>query len=252
MARSKGVNKRLRFEVFRRDGYACRYCGRSAKDGMVLEPDHVISVEEGGSDDISNLVTSCFDCNRGKGGKHKPMPLEKHTKRVAPADDLQGLPAVKRTNQALGAERKRKEAERELEKRRAAREKLKLFVGRSPAELEAAARELLARQKIEATPMAISVARIYLQALDGADALYSITVLDQKEPRLTSAMVSSWKVALEALTRLGVSADAPLGDGDDFGDMMRRQQKKASDEKKAEPPSVRLPKKNSLDAVLEG
>jgi hypothetical protein len=59
------VSKRVRFEVFKRDVFCCRYCGKTPPDA-VLEIDHVEAVSTGGSDDISNLVTSCFDCNRGK------------------------------------------------------------------------------------------------------------------------------------------------------------------------------------------
>jgi hypothetical protein len=33
----------------------------------VLEIDHVVPRVQGGDDDPANLVTSCFDCNRGKG-----------------------------------------------------------------------------------------------------------------------------------------------------------------------------------------
>ena len=32
-----------------------------------LEVDHVIPISRGGTDDISNLKTACFKCNRGKG-----------------------------------------------------------------------------------------------------------------------------------------------------------------------------------------
>lgn len=35
------IGKKLRWEVFRRDNFACRYCGRTARDGAVLEVDHV-------------------------------------------------------------------------------------------------------------------------------------------------------------------------------------------------------------------
>jgi hypothetical protein len=35
----------------------------------VLEVDHVLAVVEGGGNDEMNLVTSCADCNRGKGRK---------------------------------------------------------------------------------------------------------------------------------------------------------------------------------------
>lgn len=34
---------------------------------MILECDHVIPVANGGTNEIINLVTSCSDCNRGKG-----------------------------------------------------------------------------------------------------------------------------------------------------------------------------------------
>ena len=59
------VSKRLRFEILRRDKHTCRYCGRSAPD-VVLTVDHVVPTVLGGSDEPSNLVTACMDCNAGK------------------------------------------------------------------------------------------------------------------------------------------------------------------------------------------
>jgi hypothetical protein len=59
------VSRRLRFEILRRDGHACRYCGAMAPDTK-LTVDHVIPVALGGSDEPSNLVTACADCNAGK------------------------------------------------------------------------------------------------------------------------------------------------------------------------------------------
>lgn len=59
------VSKRTRFEVLRRDNFTCRYCGGKAPD-VVLTVDHVVPVALGGSDDSSNLVTACRDCNAGK------------------------------------------------------------------------------------------------------------------------------------------------------------------------------------------
>ena len=66
MGNRKTLSKKTRFEVFKRDKFTCQYCGKSAPD-VVLEVDHVVPVAEGGDDDMLNLVTSCFDCNRGKG-----------------------------------------------------------------------------------------------------------------------------------------------------------------------------------------
>lgn len=65
----KEIPKRIRFEVFQRDGFKCRYCGKGSDDGAELQLDHVKSFADGGTDDPDNLVTSCADCNRGKGDK---------------------------------------------------------------------------------------------------------------------------------------------------------------------------------------
>lgn len=57
------VTKRIRFEVLRRDEFTCRYC-RSRDNALTV--DHVVPVALGGSDDPSNLVAACKDCNAGK------------------------------------------------------------------------------------------------------------------------------------------------------------------------------------------
>jgi hypothetical protein len=59
------VSKRLRYEILRRDSNTCRYCGQSAPD-VTLTVDHVVPTALGGSDDPSNLVAACKDCNAGK------------------------------------------------------------------------------------------------------------------------------------------------------------------------------------------
>lgn len=65
MGKRKSLSKKIRFEVFKRDSFTCQYCGGKAPD-VILEVDHINPVKEGGENDILNLVTSCFDCNRGK------------------------------------------------------------------------------------------------------------------------------------------------------------------------------------------
>ena len=64
------VSKKIRFEVFKRDGFKCKYCGRTPPE-VTLEVDHLNPKSKGGADDINNLITSCFDCNRGK--SHIPL-----------------------------------------------------------------------------------------------------------------------------------------------------------------------------------
>jgi hypothetical protein len=58
-------SKRLRFEILKRDGFACVYCGKTPMQS-ILHVDHVVPVSKGGGDDPENLVTSCQECNGGK------------------------------------------------------------------------------------------------------------------------------------------------------------------------------------------
>ena len=60
------LSKKIRFEIFKRDLFTCQYCG-STPPGVVLEVDHIKPVSKGGDNNTDNLLTSCFDCNRGKG-----------------------------------------------------------------------------------------------------------------------------------------------------------------------------------------
>jgi 5-methylcytosine-specific restriction endonuclease McrA len=62
------ISKRVRFEVFKRDRFICAYCGAHPPQ-VILEVDHIIPVSTGGLNDIDNLITSCFACNRGKADK---------------------------------------------------------------------------------------------------------------------------------------------------------------------------------------
>jgi hypothetical protein len=66
MAKRKTITKKVRFEVFKRDSFTCQYCGKAAPD-VVLHVDHIDPVSKGGTNDILNLITSCVECNSGKG-----------------------------------------------------------------------------------------------------------------------------------------------------------------------------------------
>lgn len=68
------ISRRLRFEVLRRDGYTCRYCGAKAPD-VVLTVDHVVPTTLGGDDDPRNLVACCQPCNAGKSSIQPDAPL---------------------------------------------------------------------------------------------------------------------------------------------------------------------------------
>lgn len=77
MTDRESLSKKLRFEIFKRDGFTCQYCGRTPPN-VILEVDHITPVVNGGTNDEMNLITACFDCNRGKGkrelGNIAPRP----------------------------------------------------------------------------------------------------------------------------------------------------------------------------------
>lgn len=64
----KAISKKTRFEVFKRDGFKCQYCGAMAPD-VLLVVDHIQPVSKDGAHDILNFVTSCDPCNSGKGDR---------------------------------------------------------------------------------------------------------------------------------------------------------------------------------------
>lgn len=67
------ISKKTRFEVFKRDGFACQYCG-SKSPQVMLQVDHVLAIAQGGKDSTDNLVTSCWPCNIGKGARLLDFP----------------------------------------------------------------------------------------------------------------------------------------------------------------------------------
>lgn len=83
------MTNRKRFRILSRDGFACRYCGRKAPE-VVLQVDHILARANGGSDDDTNLITSCVECNLGKMTAEMvielpaPSPVEKSNSRSLP------------------------------------------------------------------------------------------------------------------------------------------------------------------------
>jgi 5-methylcytosine-specific restriction endonuclease McrA len=60
--------KRLRYQVLRESNGCCVVCGRSAKDGIVLHVDHIVSLSKDWSKrlDKNNLQVMCSDDNMSK------------------------------------------------------------------------------------------------------------------------------------------------------------------------------------------
>jgi len=57
-----------RYNIYARDRNTCQYCG-SRKARAELNIDHVIPRSRGGASNWENVVCSCIDCNRKKGGR---------------------------------------------------------------------------------------------------------------------------------------------------------------------------------------
>lgn len=84
MQKRKAITKKVRFDIFKRDGFCCAYCGRKPPK-TTLEIDHIDPVFNGGDNSPENLITSCFDCNRGKGKcllSSVPESLKQKAKRI--------------------------------------------------------------------------------------------------------------------------------------------------------------------------
>jgi len=80
------VEQGVSWNVFRRDGYQCRYCGANE---VPLTVDHLVLWEEGGPQTEENLVAACRKCNKTRGNMQYADWLEhpyylKVSQRIAP------------------------------------------------------------------------------------------------------------------------------------------------------------------------
>lgn len=96
------VTKRTRYEVLKRDNHTCRYCGASAPEAK-LTVDHVTPIALGGTDDPSNLVAACHDCNAGKASTNPDAATVEDVKQT----DLKWAGAIRRVAAARARQRKK-------------------------------------------------------------------------------------------------------------------------------------------------
>lgn len=104
------ISVRTRFEVFKRDDFTCKYCGRKSPD-VVLEVDHIVPVIGGGQDDLVNLLTSCWECNRGKAGKSLTQILTGEDPHDKAIEILERKRQLEEYNRVLAEENERMETE---------------------------------------------------------------------------------------------------------------------------------------------
>ncbi len=71
--RTRTITEKMRLQIFKRDNYACRKCGKSPSNslGVTLHLDHIIPFSEGGANSLDNLQTLCAKCNLGKGNDQR-------------------------------------------------------------------------------------------------------------------------------------------------------------------------------------
>lgn len=62
---SRNIGQKKRFEVLQRDWFACKYCWQKAPF-VQLEVDHIVPRSNWGTNEVNNLITACFNCNRWK------------------------------------------------------------------------------------------------------------------------------------------------------------------------------------------
>jgi hypothetical protein len=91
----RNISQVISWKVFKRDGYACRYCG----DGNTpLTVDHLVTWETGGPSTEPNLVAACKKCNRTRGNITYEEWL-KHPRYLEVSKKLK--PEVRAANEAL-------------------------------------------------------------------------------------------------------------------------------------------------------
>lgn len=61
---TRQIEQGVSWNVYRRDGYRCRYCWN---DKVPLTVDHLVLWEEGGPSIEANLVSCCRKCNKARG-----------------------------------------------------------------------------------------------------------------------------------------------------------------------------------------
>lgn len=84
-----------RHNIFVRDKNRCQYCGLQ-KERSELNLDHVIPRSQGGKTSWENIVCSCLDCNRKKGGRRpEEAGMRLRTQPRKPKWKSTFLPAIK-------------------------------------------------------------------------------------------------------------------------------------------------------------
>jgi hypothetical protein len=104
----KSMSATQRFEIFKRDGFKCMYCGAHPPD-VKLHVDHIVAVAKGGGNDVDNLITSCERCNLGKGVRDLTAAPQSLAEKAADIREREAQ--LKGFYDAMNAQRQRIESE---------------------------------------------------------------------------------------------------------------------------------------------
>ena len=92
---ARNIDPTVQWNVYRRDGYRCRYCGRN---DVALTVDHLVLYEDGGPNIEENLVASCKKDNKVRSNLPYGEWL-KHKHYLAVSRNL--APEVRAANEAV-------------------------------------------------------------------------------------------------------------------------------------------------------
>lgn len=63
------ISQHKRLAIYLRDGLCCAYCQKGIEAGVKLTLDHLKPYSKGGSNEATNLVTCCLECNSARGNR---------------------------------------------------------------------------------------------------------------------------------------------------------------------------------------
>ena len=77
------LSKSEKNEILQKSKGRCAHCGKKIRVGESFSVDHVIPISQVGSNDLSNLVGLCIDCNKEK--EYKIVDIDDYFKFVTPS-----------------------------------------------------------------------------------------------------------------------------------------------------------------------
>jgi len=106
---SRTISKKMRVEIFERNGFTCQYCGATKGDPdpycdtkkLTLHIDHKIPIAQGGKSSKDNLRVLCSACNAGRSNIQMPTETARNIlaqiRKLSREDKKQVFEALKKS-----------------------------------------------------------------------------------------------------------------------------------------------------------